>query len=178
MIFVSGGCSKRSDKVTVLKKYPIDDINEIITKTGVEIDEDVSADGNGSLRIKAKEPAIISLFRVNDISVDDARLIYQARIQTKGVVGRVYLEMWCHFPGKGEFPSRGIESPLTGTTRWVIKDIPFILKKGEKPDYVRLNIVINGKGTVWVDDVRLLKAPLKHKEKEEFNIIRFLGLSL
>jgi hypothetical protein len=24
-----------------------------------------------------------------------------------------------------------------------------------------LNLVINGKGTVWIDDIRLLKAPLK-----------------
>jgi hypothetical protein len=43
----------------------------------------------------------------------------------------------------------------------VTLQIPFFLKKGEKPDYVKLNIVINGTGTVWIDDVRLLKAPLQ-----------------
>ncbi len=161
IVFVSGGCSKQSDSVTVLKKFPIDDINEVITQSGVEIDKDVSADGKGSLRIKTKEPVIISLIKVGDVDVDDARLIYQARIRTKGVEGKVYLEMWCHFPRRGESPLRGIESPLTGTTKWAIKDISFTLNKGEKPDYVRLNIVINGKGTVWVDDIRLLKAPLK-----------------
>jgi len=161
MIFVAGGCSKQSNKVTVLKEFPVDNLNEIITQSGVGIVKNVSSDGNGSLRIVAKEPTIVRLFEVDDIDVDDARLIYQARVRTKDVEGQVYLEMWCHFPGKGEFFSRGLDSPLTGTTNWVTLQIPFFLKKGEKPDYVKLNIVINGIGTVWIDDVRLLKAPLQ-----------------
>ncbi len=161
MIFVAGGCSKQSNKVTVLKEFPVDNLNEITTQSGVGIVKNVSSDGNGSLRIVAKEPTIVRLFEVDDIDVDDARLIYQARVRTKDVEGQVYLEMWCHFPGKGEFFSRGLDSPLTGTTNWVTLQIPFFLKKGEKPDYVKLNIVINGTGTVWIDDVRLLKAPLQ-----------------
>ena len=161
MIFVAGGCSKQSNKVTVLKEFPVDNLNEIITQSGVGIVKNVSSDGNGSLRIVAKEPTIVRLFEVDDIDVDDARLIYQARVRTKDVEGQVYLEMWCHFPGKGEFFSRGLDSPLTGTTNWVTLQIPFFLKKGEKPDYVKLNIVINGTGTVWIDDARLLKAPLQ-----------------
>ncbi len=161
MIFVAGGCSKQSDKVTVLKKFPVDNLNEIITQSGVGIVKDVSSDGNGSLRIIAKEPSIVRLFEVNDIDIEDARLIYQAKVRTGDVKGQVYLEMWCHFPGKGEFFSRGLDSPLTGTTNWATLQIPFFLKKGEKPDYIKLNIVINGTGTVWIDDVRLLKAPLQ-----------------
>lgn len=161
MIFVAVGCSKQSNKVTVLKEFPVDNLNEIITQSGVGIVKNVSSDGNGSLRIVAKEPTIVRLFEVDDIDIDDARLIYQARVRTKDVEGQVYLEMWCHFPGKGEFFSRGLDSPLTGTTNWVTLQIPFFLKKGEKPDYVKLNIVINGTGTVWIDDVRLLKAPLQ-----------------
>ena len=161
MIFVAGGCSKQSNKVTVLKEFPVDNLNEIITQSGVGIVKNVSSDGNGSLRIVAKEPTIVRLFEVDDIDVDDARLIYQAKVRTKDVEGQVYLEMWCHFPGKGEFFSRGLDSPLTGTTNWVTLQIPFFLKKGEKPDYVKLNIVINGTGTVWIDDARLLKAPLQ-----------------
>jgi hypothetical protein len=160
VVFVTGACSKRNDKVKVLKKIPVDSLNEVITRTG-DIDKDVSVDGNGSLRIKTKGPAIVNLFKVNDIDVEDARLIFQTMIRTKGVEGQVYLEMWCHFPGKGEFVSRGVENSLTGTTDWIGKDLTFTLKKGEKPDYVRLNVVINGKGTVWIDDVRLLKAPIQ-----------------
>jgi hypothetical protein len=34
-------------------------------------------------------------------------------------------------------------------------------EKGKNPDKVTLNLVINGKGTVWIDDVTLSKTPLK-----------------
>ena len=68
--------------------------------------------------------------------------------------------MWCRFPGKGEFFSRGLQSPLTGTTDWTTEETAFFLKKGENPDNVKLNLVINGSGTAWIDDVRLLKGPL------------------
>jgi hypothetical protein len=71
--------------------------------------------------------------------------------------------MWCHFPGQGEFFSRGPAralTGLTGTTDWTLVETPFVLKQGQKPDNVRLNLVITGKGTVWIDDIRLLRGPL------------------
>ncbi len=69
--------------------------------------------------------------------------------------------MWCHFPGRGEYFSKGLMNPLTGTTDWTTEEIPFLLKRGENPDNVKLNLVIDGKGTVWIDDIRLLKGTLE-----------------
>jgi hypothetical protein len=42
-----------------------------------------------------------------------------------------------------------------------MEETPFFLKKGENPDNVKLNLVINGKGTAWIDDIRVLKGPLQ-----------------
>jgi hypothetical protein len=97
---------------------------------------------------------------VADPDIEDARLVYRARVRTENVDGRVFLEMWCRFPGKGEFFSRGLTDPVSGTTGWVTQETPFFLKAGENPDLVKLNLVIEGKGTVWVDDLKLLKTPL------------------
>ena len=161
MVFVVVGCSKPSKQVGELKRFPIDNLEGLITKSGVQIDKEISSDGNGSLRITATEPIVVRLFEVGDIDVENARLIYQAKVRTEGVEGQVYLEMWCHFPGKGEFFSRGLQTSLTGTTDWTTEETPFFLKKGENPDNVKLNLVINGKGTAWIDDIRLLKGPLR-----------------
>jgi len=49
---------------------------------------------------------------------------------------------------------------LTGTTDWTTEETPFFLQKGENPSSVKLNLVINGKATVWIDDIRLLKVQL------------------
>jgi hypothetical protein len=68
--------------------------------------------------------------------------------------------MWCYFPGKGEFFSRGLQTALTGSSDWTTQETFFFLKKGENPDNVKLNLVINGKGTAWIDDIHLLKGPL------------------
>jgi len=155
------GCSKPSEQVSELKSFPVNDLEGIITQSGVQIDKQISSDGKGSLRVTATEPVVVRLFEVGDINVENARLIYQARVRTEGVEGQVYLEMWCHFPGQGDFFSRGLKTPLTGTTNWTTEETPFFLRKGENPDNIKLNLVINGKGTAWIDDIRLLKGPLR-----------------
>ncbi len=160
MMFFLVSCSRPSEQVLELRDFPIDSLEGIITRSGVGIDEVISSDGKGSLKMTSTKPTVIRLFETGDIDVENARLIYQARVRTENIEGKVYLEMWCHFPSKGEFFSRGLKTPLTGTTEWTTEETPFFLKKGENPDNVKLNLVINGKGTAWIDDIRLLKAPL------------------
>lgn len=155
------GCSKAPEPVETLRQYPIDDLEGVLTKTGVAFDTTITSDGKGSFRVSAQQPEQVPLFETGDIDVENARLIYQARLRTEGVEGKVYLEMWCHFPGKGEFFSRGLQSALTGTTEWTTQETPFFLKKGENPDNVKLNLVVDGTGTAWIDDVRLVRGPLK-----------------
>ena len=145
----------------MLKSYPLDDAEGLITQSGVAIDKQVSSDGHGSLRVEAGAPTTVRLFETGYIGAENARLIYQARLRTENVEGPVYLEMWCHFPGKGEFFSKGLTTPLTGTTDWTTVETPFFLKEGENPDNVKLNLVIDGKGTVWIDEIRLLKGTLQ-----------------
>ena len=161
IIFVIVTCSKAPQQVMELKKFPIESLEGIITQSGVQFDKQVSSDGNGSLKITATEPTVVRLFEFGNIDTENARLIYQAKVRTEGVEGQVYLEMWVHFPGKGEFFSRGLQTPLTGTTNWTTEETPFFLKKGERPDNVKLNLVINGKGIAWIDDIRVLKGPLQ-----------------
>jgi hypothetical protein len=151
---------KQGSVVTELKAFALDDMQGLITQSGVSIDKANSSDGNGSLRIEATEPITISLFDTGDIDIENARLIYQAQIRTQDVDKEALLEMWCHFPGKGDFFSRD-PTPVWGTTAWTRQETIFFFKKGENPDNVRLNLTINGRGTVWIDDIRLLKAPMK-----------------
>jgi hypothetical protein len=76
----------------------------------------------------------------------------------RGVIsGAAYLEMWVHF---NNF-SRGMNNPVKGQSDWTVLQTPFIFQKGQIPAKVTLNLVINGRGTVWIDDLVLLKAPLE-----------------
>jgi hypothetical protein len=87
-------------------------------------------------------------------------MIYEARLKTQNVRGKAYLEMWCRFPDKGEFFAKDIANPTGGTTDWVSCQTVFVLKNGERPDLIKLNLVIEGSGTLWIKDIKLRKEPL------------------
>ena len=84
-------------------------------------------------------------------------LTYRARLKSANLDGRAFLEMWCRLPGKGEFFSRGLAQTVSGTTEWASFETPFRLRKGQRPDLVKLNLMIEGYGKVWIKDVQLLK---------------------
>ena len=103
----------------------------------------------------------IRLFEVKDPQVEQSLLTFRAKIKADGLSGRAYLEMWCRFPGRGEFFSKGVNQTVSGTTEWTSNEIPFYLKKGERPDLIKLNVAVEGKGKVLVKDLELLATPLR-----------------
>jgi len=142
-----------------LKHFALDSLEGVRATTGVSFDPQTSADGKGSLQVDATQPMTVPLFEVTDVSIENATLIYQASLQSKNLDGKAYLEMWVRLPGKGEFFSRGLDRPITGTMSWMTVATPFFLQTGQKPDLIRLNLVVQGKGRVWIDDVHLMRAP-------------------
>ena len=157
LLFFFVSCTKISTEGTELKHYPVDNLEGVVSQTGVEIDEEISSDGNGSLKIISEAPIVIQLYETGDLDVEDVTLIYNAKVKTENVQGQVYLEMWCAFEGKGEYFSRGLDKAIAGTNDWKTLETNFFLNSGENPDNVRLNLVVAGTGTVWIDDIRLVK---------------------
>ncbi len=159
-LIICGGAISVSYAEEIMS-YPLDGTEMVISQIGVEFDRAVSNDGKGSLRITAKEPVVINLFETGDIDIENAYLVYSADIKTQDVTGNVFLEMWCVFKDIGEYFSRALNNPYTGTVDWTKQHTPFMLLEGQNPDNVKLNLVINGQGTVWIDNISLLKEPLK-----------------
>src|SRR5712691_8654572 len=110
--------------------------------------------------IDAAEDQTIRLFEVHEPQAEQCLITYRAMIKTDGRAGRAFLEMWCRVPGLGEFFSKGLNQAIKGTTDWSSQEIPFYLKKGQRPDLIKLNVVIEGRGKVWIKDIQLLKTPL------------------
>jgi len=146
-----------------LKHFSLDSLESVRATTGVSFDPKISRDGRGSLLIDARQPLTVPLFEVSDVNIENASLLYQASLQSQNLDGKAYLEMWLRFPGKGEFFSRGLDRPITGTMSWMTSTIPFSLQEGQKPDLIRLNLVVARKGRVLIDYVRLLRQPLPRR---------------
>ena len=107
-----------------------------------------------------KKAQTIRLFEVENPGVEQCMVTYRAKLKTENLTEQAYLEMWCRFPGKGEFFSRGLAHTVSGSNDWASYETPFFLKKGEKPDLIKLNLVVKGAGKIWVKNVELLKGPL------------------
>ena len=110
--------------------------------------------------VDSKEEQTIRLFEVPEPQIEQCLVTYRAKLKTDGLAGRAYLEMWCRLPGRGEFFSKGLNQAAQGTTDWASYEIPFSLMKGQRPDLIKLNLVIEGKGKVWLRDVQLFKTPM------------------
>jgi hypothetical protein len=160
-LFLAGCGQNSSRQATELVRFPLNDMSGIISRSNVEIDKEISSDGKGSLRVTSDGFRVVRLFETGDLNVENCRLIYQARLRTEDFDGQVFLGMECHFADKGDFFARDIEHPLTGTAGWTTEEVTFYLREGENPDNVRLHLILDGKGTAWIDDVKLLKAPLE-----------------
>ena len=118
--------------------------------------DSVSAEDGGWL-IETQEPQVVRLFEINDPDAERCVLTYRATLKSEGLEGRAFLEMWCRFPGRGEFFSKGLNQVIKGTTGWSSHETLFRLKKGERPDLVKLNLAVEGRGKIWIKDVELLK---------------------
>jgi hypothetical protein len=122
--------------------------------------DDVMVEQDG-WRIEFHEKQTLRFFEVPNPGVEQCMLTYRAQMKTANVQGRVYLEMWCRLPGRGEFFSKGFHQAIKGTTDWASYEIPFYLKKGQHPDLIKLNVAAEGEGTFWVKNIELLQTPLK-----------------
>jgi len=139
-----------------LKKLSLDTAAAISPK--IESDGTIKAEGAGSIRIITQWPTTVCLDEVAGPDIENAKLIYSAKVKTD-LDGNAFLEMWAHIGGAQYF-SKGMNDAVSGKAGWKKISTPFIFQKGQRPDKVTLNIVINGRGTVWIDDVVLSREPL------------------
>ena len=162
VVAVGSGCGGPSEGgvATEIASYPLDDVAGVIDVEAVELDGAITSDGAGSLRMDTTEPVVVRLFETGDVDVERVSLSYSAMIRTEALDGVAYLEMWCVFPDESEYFSRALQSPSSGDSDWGPQETPFLLQEGQNPSNVRLNLVVDGAGTVWIDDVKLLAVPI------------------
>jgi hypothetical protein len=140
-----------------IHKINLDDASIIGIR--IETDTKVKVEGKGSIKVTTAWPTIVCLGEVKNLNIENAKLVYKAKVKTD-MNGTAFLEMWCHVGG-GQYFSKGMNSMAGGKEDWKQIETPFFLQAGQKAEKVTLNLVINGTGTVWIDDIVLSKEPLK-----------------
>ena len=118
----------------------------------------VTQDGE-AWRITSTEKRTVRLYELPIANVDMCMLAYRVSMRTENAKG-IYLQMWCRFAGRGEFFSKGLNDKVRGTNEWSSHEVPFLLRKNQTPDLLKLELVFEGPGTCWVRDVEIVVTPL------------------
>ena len=133
------------------QKLPMDDAAALGLK--IQTDAAVKTEGKASIKITTAWPTTVCLGEIAKLNVKGAKLIYRAEIKTE-LEGSAFLEMWVQVGG-GQYFSRGLDNIVSGKADWRSVRTIFLLPQNQKAEKATLNLVINGKGTVWIDSVIL-----------------------
>ena len=143
--------------------FSIDSAGDVISTEAVQID----ASKENALLVDTEKRAEVELFEIDGKELGNTRLTYSARMSsedlkaTEGTNGISYLRMVASFPDGEELIARGPRVPLKETTDWRPVDTVLYVDKGVSPERVRLELVVDGVGKVWIRDVKLFHRPLR-----------------
>jgi hypothetical protein len=129
----------------------------------------VTVDGRSCLKVENSDglPVQVALATLTNVAVTGRFYSVSGEVRCDGVEGDGYLEMWSVFPN-GRYFSRGLEpsgpmGKISRTSGWRPFFLPFDCKgTGEKPAQLEINLVLPGRGTVYI-------GPIKFSENPEWN---------
>jgi len=156
------GCGK---KKPLIYNFPVNSLNRVISKFNLKLDNEVSYDGLSSIRVDSKDTTTAYIFVLYDIPVKRAKLTWEAYCKSEDLKGKAFLEMGVQISKKyrKELESYLHQSKdfLRGTTNWQKIKVEFLVLENLKVDVVQLNLIIEGEGTVWIDQVRFTVLPIR-----------------
>jgi hypothetical protein len=116
-----------------------------------------------AVRVETGWPVTINLMTVDmsQMHLDQTTLTFSVEAKGDFAGSNAYIEMWLHVPGGygGNFHRQSLERPLLGKSPWTKLETSFSLTKGQVPDKAYLNLVINGRGSVWFRNVQFVHNP-------------------
>jgi len=155
------GCKKQKPLIV---DFPINSLNRVMSKYNLKMDNEISYDGLGSIRVESEDTTTAYLFVLRDIPVKRAKIVWEAYCKSKDLKGEAFLEMGVQIQrnhGKDieTFLNRS-EDDISGTTDWQKIEVEFMVLDN-KVNVVQLNLIIEGVGTIWIDQVRFTATPIK-----------------
>jgi hypothetical protein len=105
-------------------------------------------------------PVTVTVLTIDQPAVKGPRYSLSGEVRYENVDGAGYLELWNHFPDGGQFFSRtladqGPMMKLGGSSGWRPFVLPFDATGAPPPTRLVLNVVLPGRGTVYLGPLEL-----------------------
>lgn len=155
------GCKKTEPLVFL---FNVNSLNSVISKYNLIMDNEISYDGLGSIRVESEDSVTAYLFILRDIPIRRAKLKWEAYCKTEELEGRAFMEIGVQIYSKygkeyDTFIYRGDEF-ISKTTNWTKLNVEFLSTENRMISTVQLNLIVKGRGKVWIDQVKFTATPI------------------
>jgi len=155
-----GGCREHGNGTRVLGRFPLDDLDGLLTTRNVDLDTTTSSDGHGSLHFFAPGERVVNLYQVETPGLrGPCNLVWSLHVRTVMLINPLDVEVWL-FPRHGD--PRMVREHLFKihqTVGWTGREVRIPIAAGEKIEKVRLAVHTSDMGHVWLDDMELRREP-------------------
>jgi hypothetical protein len=123
------------------------------------------------LEITPGKEAATTLIEDRDPKAPSHLYVLNGKIKYENVEPAGYVEMWSHFAGGDKFFTRtlgdeiGPMQKLAGTHNWRDIALPFHSKPGMLPEKLVVNVVLPGKGKVFLTELTLTKFEMPREQE-------------
>ncbi|MEJ2368503.1 MAG: hypothetical protein P8Z49_09210 [Acidobacteriota bacterium] len=159
-LLMLAACGKKGQEGPVVEQtFPCDNLQQVVSPEYVSLDKTTSADGKGSIKITASQPTTIKLFNIK-YPGKNSKFTFDIKMKTENFSGQAYLKMDILYEGGGHASIQNYQDALMGDSGgWVPESISYTVP--QKPYAIEISAVLNGTGTVWFDDGKLIRQSLK-----------------
>jgi hypothetical protein len=131
----------------------------------IKIDDQFKFEGKSSICVNAGSPCRVTVAEFDGIEKKNFILHSAAMVKTDLAPGAFVFEIVVKFNG-GYYYSRAIDQRIVGKKDWQKVTTDFFFKQGQSPEKVYVNLIIEGSGKVWIDDIKLSSRKNKNVEKK------------
>jgi hypothetical protein len=137
----------------------------------VKVHEDGDPADGVMLEITPGKAATTTIIEDADPKAPSHLYMLKGTIRYENVEPAGYVEMWSHFPGGGAYFTRtladeiGPMQKLAGTHNWRDLALPFQSKPGMLPEKLVVNVVLPGKGKVFLTNLTLTKLEAPEEQR-------------
>jgi len=159
------GCTSAAFCEQVLREISWSKLKEAGRSSAGEIQQGGPPGPTEQLKIVNAEDRrkVVTVLRIDSPGITSSRYAVHGQVRCEGVQGKGYLEMWSCFADGGEYFSRtlgryGPMRKLEGSCGWRPFVLPFFITEGTaRPETLVINVVLPGRGTVYLGPLRLLQ---------------------
>jgi serine/threonine protein kinase len=150
----------RAARYSTVAHQMCDTLTQVGTSVAIDPVNRSTPEAGGSLRIESVQGAVISVAELKDVkATSGGRIMCNALLKCENAPGGAYLYLLVETNDGTQLASQKPAQMVGGTQSWLPTNSHVDLKPGTQVSRIWVNAVVQGTGTLWVDDIQIFHEP-------------------